>query len=369
MTANEELQAEAIRRALEMQRYNNHAAQKMVALLNRADADLLAQLQQAMDNGGSDWSVAHIEAMLSQVRSINAAAYATVSHSLSTELLQFSAYEAAKQIIMLRKAIPADALVQISLNTISGAQVHAAAMARPFQGRLLKEWMTDLEAGRAKKIRDAVRIGFTQGQTTDSVVRTIRGTRAANYADGLLETPRKDLETVVRSAISHTAAYARNETAQANSDIIAAVRWLSTLDNRTTIQWCVPRDGLRYTLDHKPIGHNFPWLAGPGAIHFNCRSTSTFVLKSADELALRGLKPATRASMNGQVPGDTTYAEWLKGQPASVQDDVLGPVRGSLYRKGKLPIDRFVNNKGQLFTLDQLKARDAEAFKLAGIGL
>lgn len=129
----------------------------------------------------------------------------------------------------------------------------------------------------------------------------------------------------------------------------------------------MPRDGLLYGLDHKPQGHNFPWLAGPGAIHWNCRSTSTFVLKSAEQMRLAGLKPGTRASMNGQVPAETKYADWLKDQPAHVQDDVLGPVRGQLYRKGKLSIDRFVNNKGLLYSLEQLRQRDAEAFKLAGL--
>lgn len=339
----------------------------MVALLNRADADLLAQLQIAMDRAGNDWTVNHLDALLAQVRAINAAAYAATGHALTTELVQFSAYEAAKQIVMLTKAIPADALVKLSLNIVSGAQVHAAAMARPFQGRLLKEWMTDLEDGRAKKVRDAVRVGFSQSQTTEQIIRNIKGTRANNYADGLLEKPRADLETVVRSAISHTAAYARNETAQANADIIAAVKWLSTLDSHTTLQWCVPRDGLQYTLEHNPIGHNYPWLAGPGAIHFNCRSTSTFVLKSAEQMRLNGLSPGSRASMNGQVPADMNYADWLKTQPVNVQDDVLGVIRARLYRKGKLSVDRFVNNKGQLYSLDELRARDAEAFKIAGL--
>lgn len=234
-TTNEVLQAEAIRHQLELQRYNNHAVRKIIALLNRADVALIAQIQDAIGKGSSDWTVSHLEALLTQVRAINAEAYAVVSHTLTGELADFSAYEAAKQVLMLTKAIPADALVKLSINSVSGAQVHAAAMARPFQGRLLKEWMADLESGRAKKIRDAVRIGFTQGQTTEQIIRGIKGTRANNYADGLLERPRADLETVVRSAISHTAAYARNATAQANADIIASVKWLSTLDSHTTL--------------------------------------------------------------------------------------------------------------------------------------
>ncbi len=365
-TANEILQAEAIRHQLELQRYNNHAAQKMVALLNRSDADLIAQLQIAIDRAGSNWSVDRLESLLSQVRSLNAAAYTATGQALTTELVQFSAYEAAKQILMLTKAIPAEVLAKVPLVSVSGTQVHAAAMARPFQGRLLSEWMQGLESGRAAKIRDAVRIGFTESQTTEQIIRRIKGTKAKRYADGLLDRPRADLETVVRSAISHTAAYARNATAQANADIIASVDWLSTLDGKTS-EACQIRDGLHYTLDHKPIGHHVPWLAGPGALHFNCRSTSTFTLKSAEQMRLNGLSASTRASMSGQVAADLTYADWLKSQPASVQDDALGPIRARLYRKGKLSFDRFYNDKGRRLSLDELRERDAEAFRLAGL--
>lgn len=156
------------------------------------------------------------------------------------------------------------------------------------------------------------------------------------------------------------------ENARANADILAGYRWLATLDSHTCLK-CAIRDGLRYTLDFEPIGHSLAWGRGPGKIHRHCRCTLTFVLKSAEQMRLNGLRPGTRASMNGQVPADMTYAQWLKGQPVSVQDDVLGVLRGRLYRKGNLPIDRFVNNKGALIDLKTLREREAEAFKLAGL--
>ena len=156
------------------------------------------------------------------------------------------------------------------------------------------------------------------------------------------------------------------ENARANADILAGYQWLATLDSHTCLK-CAIRDGLRYTLEFEPIGHSLAWGRGPGKIHRNCRCTFTFVLKSAEQMRLNGLKPGMRASMNGQVPADTTYTEWLKGQPASVQDDVLGVIRGRLYRKGQLPIDRFVDNRGQLINLQALREQDSEAFVLAGL--
>ena len=75
----------------------------------------------------------------------------------------------------------------------------------------------------------------------------------------------------------------------------------------------------------------------------------------------------TRASMDGQVPAETTYAEWLKKQSSARQIEVLGPTRARLMSEGKLPLERMYSQNGRYLTLEQLREKDAEAFKLAGI--
>ena len=106
------------------------------------------------------------------------------------------------------------------------------------------------------------------------------------------------------------------------------------------------------------------YVAG-GVIVHNCRTTTIPILKSWKELGLglKELAPATRASMDGQVPGATTYAEWLARQSADRQDQALGgPGRGALYRRGAVTIDRFVDGRGRplsLRELEQLEAREA----------
>lgn len=62
-----------------------------------------------------------------------------------------------------------------------------------------------------------------------------------------------------------------------------------------------------------------------------------------------------------------TYGEWLKRQPASVQDDILGKAKGKLFRTSELPVDRFVDRAGQEYTLEQLRKRESEAFERAGL--
>jgi len=57
------------------------------------------------------------------------------------------------------------------------------------------------------------------------------------------------------------------------------------------------------------------------------------------------------------VAKETTYDQWLKRQPASFQDEVLGPARGKLFRAGQETSHTFVDSRGKLLTLKQLKAR------------
>lgn len=367
-TANDVLQAEAIRRHIDLQHYSNAVVRKVIATLNQADKDLVARIAQAWEAGASDAKLAHLESMLAAIRALNAEAYRQAGLALDADLKALAAHEATQLPQAIVAALPGDVAVEISLASVTSNQVYAAAMAQPFQGRLLHEWMTDMAADRAKRIRDAVRIGIVQNQPTAEIVRWIRGTRANGYADGLLERPRKDLQTVVQTAVAHTAQVAREQVADANADILKGTQWVSTLDTRTC-PVCASHDGEEYAIGtHKPLGpQKLPYLGGPGAAHFNCRCTSVPVLKSWRELGMKDLAPGSRASMDGQVPATVTFSEWLADQPTARVVDILGPARAKLYMQGGLKLDEFTNRRGVLYTLDELRARDAAAFAKAGL--
>ena len=95
--------------------------------------------------------------------------------------------------------------------------------------------------------------------------------------------------------------------------------------------------------------------------HFNCRSSTSPVTKSWRELGfdIDELPPATRASMNGQVPSDQTYDGFLRGQDKGFQEEVLGKRKAELFRGG-LKTDRFVDKSGKEYTLDQLRKRERD---------
>ena len=78
--------------------------------------------------------------------------------------------------------------------------------------------------------------------------------------------------------------------------------------------------------------------------------------------------PSTiKESFDGKGPQVLTYDKWLKGQPASVQKDVLGPSRFALFKTGDIELKGFVNDRGTRRTLDELRLRSPKIFDAAGL--
>lgn len=354
-TVNEELFDYSVSHQIDLVRFSNGAVRRMIALLNKADPDLFAQLNSALERlPENSYTVQRLEAVLSSVREVNAAAYRQLSQDLNSELLALTAYESGYQQDLFRSVIP----VQVSFGAVSVEQVYAAAMAQPFQGKLLSEVLVNMETSRAIRIRDAIRIGYIEGESISQIVQRIKGTKALNYADGLMQTDRRNVEAIVRTAVNHTANFARDQFFAANDSLIKSLRWTSTIDGRTS-EVCMARDGKLFPVDSGPR---------PPA-HWNCRSVMTPVVKSFRDIGIDidDIPAGTRASMNGQIPADMTYQQWLSKRPAAFQDEVLGKTKGKLFRDGGLKLERFVDRNGQSYTLDELRVRDSAAFQKAGL--
>lgn len=370
MNANDKLLDLTVSHLVDLQSYSTGVVRRLSALLNRADADLFSQLTQALDNlPPQSFTVERLESLLVSVRQLNLSAYQVLERELTDELRNFAEVESVFQAGVVRAAIPAEIVGQVSIARVSAQVVYTAAFSQPFRGRLLREWAKSIEADRMVRIRDAVRLGYVESQTVQQIVNRIRGTRAKGYKDGIIEIDRRNAAAVATTAISHVAGVARDQFMAANSGSMKAVVWVATLDARTS-ELCRIRDGLNYTAEtHRPIGHKIPWLAGPGRLHWRCRSCSAPVLKSWRELGLTDLPPSTRASMDGQVPEDLTYAKWLKRQSAARQDEILGETRGRLMRSGGLDLEQFYTDRGVPLTLQELAEKNAAAFKAAGVPL
>lgn len=348
MAVNDDLADALTRHQIYLQRYGSATVRKILALLKRSDAQILERL---LREDLSALSRTRQERLLTEMRRSFESAYTDATGALQLDLEALATYEGEYQLDLFRRVLP------VKLETVapSADQLLAAVNSRPFQGKLLKEVYTELSASAFRKVRDTIRAGIVEGRTTDQVVRDIRGRRSMGFRDGIMESNRRATETVVRTAINHTANTAREYTYERNGNLIKGVRWNSTLDGRTSAV-CRARDGKVYEPGKGPR---------PPA-HFNCRSSTSPVTKSWRELGfdIDELPPATRASMNGRVPADQDYDTWLRKQPKAFQEEVLGPTRAKLFRKG-LKMERFVDRKGSTLTLNELKRLERDLWEKA----
>ena len=372
MTVNDKLAAEAVRRRLYLSRFSTGQALQLQRLLARLPPKVVIHLLDVIEGlTPAGMTTAKISKLQKAIGSIVSDAFAEVYDKLEDGLTTLAKVETNYHLVMLESAVPQVAAAAVGgIQTVSFSEVIASALSKPFQGKLLSQWAKAQSAQTVQTITNTVTSGVLQGKTTTEIIREIRGTKARNYADSVInQAPARNLSSVVKTAISHVSAEAREHMRAANNDLIRGRVWLSTLDSHTS-PMCIIRDHLEYTAatNPKPVGHNVPYGAGPGRLHYCCRSTETWITASWQELGIKAddLTPRERASMNGAVPAKMNYAQWLEGQPAWVQEEVLGAQRAYLLQQGKATVPEMFSDKGEWLTLDQLRESDeriAKAFR------
>jgi len=330
----------ATRHAIYVERYKKQLARQVIELLDDLTGSLFNEV------AASDlerMTRRDLNRLLARLNRVIADGYDPITAQVESALRDFAVYEAEWQAVnIVRAGLLAD------IGTPSDADLWAAMFSSPFQGRLLRDWLSELHANTAKRVRETIRQGYVDGLGSAEIARLIRGTRGRS---GVMDISRRGAEAMVRTAVAHTANAARDRTYQQNP-VIKSVQWVSVLDHRTSSP-CRNNDGRV-----GPVKRSRKWKPPPGfkaleprmvrpPIHINCRSTMV------------PLTDGNRAALASRP----TYDDWLRQQPKAVQDDVLGPKRGRLYRDGKYTVDRFTDDSGQEYTLDQLRAKDAATFE------
>ncbi len=83
------------------------------------------------------------------------------------------------------------------------------------------------------------------------------------------------------------------------------------------------------------------------------------ILKSWRDLGVDEdeIPATTRASMDGQVAAKQSFEQWLKKQPTSRQDTVLGATAADLWRRDKINFRDLLDQSGRPLTTEQLRAK------------
>jgi SPP1 gp7 family putative phage head morphogenesis protein len=168
---------------------------------------------------------------------------------------------------------------------------------------------------------------------------------------------KKQAGVLIKTITNYTSVQARDVAMRLNPNFFDGYEWVSVLDSRTSLI-CASRDGTVYPFTNDPV------LSPKPPAHFSCRSTITPKLKPQFESRQNKQPRRTAEGAKGKtkVNAQTNYQSWLTRQPAAFQDEVLGKTRGLLFRRGKLPISKFVDESGKTLTLNELRKVEPEVF-------
>ncbi len=378
-TVNEQLLDREIRHGVFINRLSVSVARRMVALLNRTETDIVRQMRE-LDPTTETGRIRQrrLERMLERIREINEETRKSVKAAQGAELVSAAQHEIAFRDSLIREV--AGEAVTVSLDMPSPSRIRAAALSEPFRGVHLR-WATQGEhvdeafRRRLKLVTTEIKLGVVEGESIENIVKRIRGTRAANFKDGVLETSRREAVAIARTAVNSISNKAHQIFVDENPSIYKAWLWVSVLDNRTTAI-CRARSGKIFPIDGKGTVPGIPAsrqgkpariiLTQPPS-HVNCRSLKMAITKSFQEL---GIDAEDAPGLDGNIPDLPTYSEWLRKQPRDFVLDTLGKTKGRAFLDGDLPLDRFVDNAtGRELTIEQLRETELgqKAFKKAGL--
>ena len=329
----EELTEIATRHQVYLEGLKTHEVKKNQKFLKDIDRIVSAKL------AGKDitsYSRKRLDKLLKSVRADLRIVSANYSDMAAGESVDIAKYERDFEIKSLGKVVAFDFVVPPSSQLRTAVFDSPLTMNGADNGKLLKPFLRDMSSRSMEQVALVIQSGYYQGETTGQIIRNIKGTRAARYTDGTMHRINRAMAVATRTAVQHASVQAREQVWTNNKDIVKKVRWVSTLDGRTSAI-CRSLDGREFPRDRG--------LRPPA--HPNCRSTVVAVLDSRfdalDEGATRKARStnAQGESVVKSVPANETYYSWLKRQPSGFQASVIGENRARLLRNGGISADRF----------------------------
>ena len=370
--SNDEIRDALIAHQIDLLRFSEGLANRIRRILNRAEPELKAAIRARLDRIaalGFDPGPATTRRMIKTaalIAALNRSTFQEINELVRKELVGLAAGET-----IFISGVISDALPVIFAPILpSVRELRAIVFARPFERRILRDWLRSFEINDRRRMMDEIRQGLIFGESPTQIGQRIFGTAALAGQDGVRQITRRGANALAATSISAISNAARQALYLANKRIIKREQYVATLDSRTT-PICQSLDGDVFKVGEGPIP----------PLHINCRSIRVPVIdgrglgkRPADrstERQLRGLRgPARRRAVEklvGRVPASTTYTEFLRRSPASFVDEVLGPTRGKLFRLGEIDLKGFVDNSGMNFTLRQLYDQDPTRFSRSGI--
>jgi SPP1 gp7 family putative phage head morphogenesis protein len=391
------------RNAIDLNRYSNSVARRVINAYNDIIIDAADQLRRLLPDAGGTGPMtitapdqaARLRGILAQLKQSLATWAGDATELTATELQGLAELQSEFVTDQLRKVLPAgsrDAVrtVEISpqfaqsvvttdptqLNVVAlSDDLFAAVQGAPAtfsltaakgatitlpNGEVLEKAFRGVAVDQAERFSQVVRNGLLTGETTPSIAKRLIGnlqfgeeakTVRQLVAAGGQATAVADNQVMalVRTSINQVANSASQQVYEANQDITKKYRYVATLDSRTS-SICAALDGREFEYGKGPMPPQ----------HFNCRSTTVPII---DPDILPPSTIAKRASADGPVPVNMNYGQWLAEQSNKVKAEVLGPSKVPYFNRlvkksgARDAMAKLVRDDGSELTLKDLQDR------------
>ena len=394
--------AALFRNAIDLNRYSNSVSRRIINEYNNIIVDATNQLK--ILEGSDSYKALRLRSIIAQVKeslatwagdateitASNLQGLAILQTEFIEEQLKKSLPKAARSIVRTVEVSPQFAksvvttdptqlnlitLQQDLFKSVTGAPEtysltagQGAIITLP-DGRTVLKAFQGITTASADLLAKEVRTGLLQGQTTDEIVRKLKGRllfnqkgsvkQIAKAGGSLTAATNRQVTAIVRTSVNQVSNAASQNVYKSNSDITQKYRYVATLDSRTS-SICASLDGQVFEYGDGPLPPQ----------HFNCRSTTVAVV-DYEGLKKQGYdfeppRVGRRSASGGMVPSNMTYGQWLKDTPAgkSAQLDVFGsPNRVKYFNKisknggPQAALQKMIRDDGSELTLSQLQRR------------
>ena len=341
MALSDEIQDAITRHQIYLLRYSAGREKEAGEYINSATLMIQGLLE---DQDLSSMDGMRLRMLLDEIEQFSEAIYADLEEKILDDLEDLSNQESDWATSMLSRYF--DEVTDISrLDT----QISVFAGVLTLLGGLkLRDGTASFRRKKVQQNVQAIRDGVTLREPDEAIIQRVRSLNPLH---------KKQASSLIRTMNNHVSVKTRDLALRQNIGLFDGYEWVSVLDSRTSIV-CASRDGQVYPFGDDPI------ISPKPPAHFSCRSTITPKVKPEFEDRVKKPAPRTATGAKGKtkVRETTTYESWLRRQPKDFVDDVLGRTRGALFRRGKLPISKFVDESGKTLTLDELRKVEPEVF-------
>lgn len=377
------------RHTILLSRYTGYQRQLIRRFLVRLEEEVERKISGLQISSKQAKNVVRLNALLEQIRLIIRTNFSKAKDLHVSELRALSTLESKWIANSVNNAIG----VEMATPILTPKVLTTLARKTPIMGSPAEEWWGRQAEDTRRRFADQIRMGFALGESTQDMVRRVRGTftgswlnvreldgtitKVREFTGGVMDVTTRQAEALVRTSVQAIANNVRNATYEENEDLIKARQAHVTFDLRTS-DICRPRARWAWFMDGRPVPASenggivtpipFP---GPPPWHFNCRSSLLPITFSWEELVARAngtkkqkrlarladnnIPKGTRQSMDGQVSAEQTYEDWLKSKTVAEQKEVLGVGKQKLWKEGKLSFRDMINAEGRPLSLAEIQ--------------